>query len=226
MKSVKKVAGLIFAIAYLFTVSGFSSMASNKESSESDSKKEYSNTSFYDMSSSSYTITNEENVKNGDIVWNHIVITMPEHVSPKSKMSSWGYLVKGNYEYNDDLQIAFYDNKKDAESNNLSNAKEIWKNEYFTEECSSILFDDYISLSFDVDKINENNWPYMVISFSTTYSKLSGLKKILCSPLFIGIALVVLLIALTVWSDLSPISKDYDSPNETALPEDSHESGE
>lgn len=132
--------------------------------------KEYSNTVFSDLPEE-YSI--EDWVEKGDIVWQHTVVNMPEHISEESDSVSWSFDVKNRYQYNDDVQIAFYDNKEDAKNNNLANAKEVWKdNDYYTEECVNWwgFIHSRINLVLDSKQLNKNNWAYMVISFSTTYT--------------------------------------------------------
>lgn len=128
--------------------------------------KEHSNTEICDLPEE---YSSKDRVEKGDVVWQYTIVNMPEHISEESV--EWHFDIKNWYQYNDDAQIAFYDNEEDAKNNNLSNAKEVWKNnDRYTEECvNGWNFLRYkINLILDSQQLNKNNWPYMVISFSTT----------------------------------------------------------
>lgn len=162
---IRKIAGLLI-IAVWFSIMPISTVMA------SDDKNVYSDSTFYDASSTAYTIGDEiDHVKAGDIVKKHTVVHMPEYVSKGSWLTSWTFRVKDQYKYNKDMEIVFYDNGEDAKENNLSNAKELWKTDYFSvEESESFFISDpnMLIVFLDTEQLNQNNWKYMVISYSLT----------------------------------------------------------
>lgn len=209
---IRKITGLLI-IAVWFSIIPISTVMA------SDDKNVYSDSTFYDASSTAYTIGDEiDHAKAGDIIKKHTVVQMPEYVSKGSSLALWTFRVKDQYKYNKDMEIVFYDKKEDAKENNISNSKEIWKSDYFSvKEFESFLIGDSneLTVSLDTEQLNQNNWKYMVISYSLTVKTTKNLyleraKKAMIHDFVVIVVIVIffsLLFIITLPDELTAVNE-------------------